>query len=180
MGTTFRFIADPVEPSPVVDWFMALPTPPSMLPTAQGAIFHFREIGSIVHSSDGTVNSKASPIVTVFLPRIARDVLWTVGEVHFLATPLKQQFPELHKISSAFSKWLNDFPCVYSNKRAENEFSYYLEGSVQNYDPPVFAFDTAYSALQSGRYFVGDSDNEFRLDKICKALRLRGVECTDV
>jgi hypothetical protein len=180
MGTTFRFIADPLEPSEVISWFKELPSPPTMVQTALGQNMHFREFGSLVYSADGTINTKESPIVIIFLPRIVRGALWTVGEVHFLSTPLRQQFPKLHKISTAFSKWLSATPCVYSNAHKENEFAYYLEGSVQNQDAPVFAFESGYSALKSGRYFVADSDNEYRLDTICRTLALRGVECADV
>jgi hypothetical protein len=106
-------------------------------------------------------------------------LLWTVGEVHFLATPLRQRFPALHRVSSAFSTWLAELPVVYSNKRQDNEFRYYLEGSVQNHDPPVYGFDSGMSALQSGRYFVSEDDSEAVLDALCKALRLRGVNCAE-
>ncbi|ARN22296.1 hypothetical protein A4W93_21655 [Piscinibacter gummiphilus] len=130
-------------------------------------------------NADGRVDAKASPVASIFLPRIRRGALWTVGEVHFLATPLRERFPAVHKISTAFSKWLSTQECVYSNKRKINPFSYYLEGSVQNHDPEVFAFESALSALNAGQYFVTEDDTEFRLDAICKMLGLRGVECRD-
>ncbi|MBR7747875.1 hypothetical protein [Undibacterium baiyunense] len=180
MSTTFRFIANPLGPSDVISWFKELPLPPTMVQTERGWNLHFHEFGSLVYSIDSTINPQKSPVVIIFLPRVVRGVLWTVGEVHFLSTPLKQQFPKLHRISTAFSKWLSAMPCVYSNNCKENEFAYYLEGSVQNQDTPVFAFESGYSALQSGRYFVADSDNEYRLDTICKTLALRGVPCADV
>ena len=52
-----------------------------------------------------------------------------------------------------------------------------LEGSVRNYDPPVFALPSGLDALNSGRYFVDHRDNAYVLDKLCKALRLRGIQC---
>ena len=177
MGTTYRFIASPSEASEVLKWFRALPSPPEEIPTEHGATLYFRECGPLTNGVNGCIDPKSSPVVTVFLPSIRRGCLWTVGEVHFLATPLRQKFPALHKVSSAFSKWLATFSCVYSNKRQENEYDYYLEGSITHYDPPVYAFDSGLNALQSGRYFVGDSDNDYVLDSLCKALQLRGVDC---
>jgi hypothetical protein len=179
MGTTYRFVAAPSEPSEVLGWFRSLPSPPEEVPAKHGATLYFRESGPLNYGVDGRIDPKSSPVVTVFLPQIRRGSLWTVGEVHFLATPLRQQFPALYRVSSAFSKWLADLPCVYTNKRKENEFGYYLEGSVKNHDEPVYAFDSGLSALQSGRYFVGERDNDSVLNSLCKALRLRGVECAE-
>ena len=178
MGTTYRFVAAPGEPSGVLSWFRSLPQPPTEVPTDKGAVLHFKACGPLLYEADGSIQAKASPIATVFLPRHRREVFWTVGEVHFLTTPLRQRFPALHKISSAFSKWLASFPCVFSNDRLDNEFAYYLEGSTRNYAPPIYAFESGLVALRSGRYFVSDADNEQRLDVLCRALRLRGVECT--
>jgi hypothetical protein len=179
MGTTFRFLEDPAAPSSVLTWFRNLEVPPREVKSERGFTLHFQEAGPVNHDADGQVDSKASPLAMVIQPRIRRGVLWTVGEVHFLATPLRERFPGVHKISAAFSKWLAAHECVYSNKRKSNPFSYYLEGSVQNYDPEVFAFESALSALDAGQYFVTEDDTEFRLDAICKMLRLRGVECSD-
>lgn len=179
MGATYRFIANPSEPSDVLQWFRSLASPPTEVPSDRGSALYFRECGPIAYDVGGKINPKSSPVVTVFLPRVRRGTLWTVGEVHFLATPLRKQFPGLHKISSAFSKWLSGFECVYSNQRKDNEFSYYLEGSVRNYDAPVFAFKSGFHALQQGRYFVGDSDNDIVVEKLCKALRLRGSPCDE-
>jgi hypothetical protein len=123
------------------------------------------------------VNFFAVAVATVFLPRETRGVLWTVGEVHFLATPLRKLFPRLHKISTDFSRWLGTHECIYPNRSPGNAYEYYMEGSVRNSDAPVFAFDSGLDALRSGRYFVSDNDNDFVLDKLCRALRLRGVEC---
>ncbi|MFZ6875561.1 hypothetical protein ACO0LF_26135 [Undibacterium sp. Di27W] len=179
MGSTYRFIADPSQQSEVVDWFRVQPTPPIEVQAERSLILYFKEFGPLTHNSNGTINSQASPVVTVFLPRVRRGVLWTVGEVHFLATPLRQQYPALHKISSAFSKWLTKQECVFSNKSPNNQFSYYLEGSIRNYDTPVFAFESGLRALESENYFVANGDNEARLEQICKFLLLRGVICSD-
>ena len=177
MGSTHRFIADPAEPSEVLAWFRALGQAPTETPSERGLVLSFPAYGPPAYREDGSIDPLASPVATVFLPRVRRGQLWTVGEVHFLATPLRQRFPELHKVNLAFGKWLARLECAYSNKRPDNPYNYYLEGSVQNYDPPVFAFASGLSALRNGRYFVADDDTGGRLDDLCKALRLRGVDC---
>lgn len=67
---------------------------------------------------------------------------------------------------------------MFSNKPGSaNEFDYYLEGSIRNYDPPLYAFPSGLAALTQGQYFVSDDDEAPRLESICKALRLRGIDC---
>ena len=177
MGSTFRFIADPELPHPVVEWLRALSFPPEEVPTERGLVLHFRACGKLSYGPDGSIIADESPVATLFLPRIRRGVLWTVGELHFLSRRTPERFPDLAKVSAAFSRWLKRFPCIYSNKFPVKEFGYYLEGSVQNYDPPVYAFESGLDALRSGRYFVGDGDNELVLDQLCQILRLRGTDC---
>jgi len=179
MGTTYRYIANPHAPDEVIGWFRALRTPPEEVPSERFAWLHFRSIGPIVHDADGRVDPCRSPVVTLFSPRVRRGILWTVGEVHFLPTPLRRSRPALHRVSSSFKKWLEGFDCVFSHEPGvTNEWSYYLEGSVQNWDPPIYALPSGLEALRSGQYFVAEEDNDFRLDKLCAALRLRGVQCT--
>jgi hypothetical protein len=178
MGTTFRFIEAPSEQSQVLAWFHALPDPPVLVPTARGAAMHFKSAGPLIYDSGGSIDVKLSPVATVFLPHPARGVLWTVGEVHFLSTPLRQSFPSVYKVSSAFSKWLASHECVFNNKAASNLYNYYLEGSVQNHDAPVYAFESGLSALKAGTYFVADGESDFVLEKLYKSLRLRGIQCT--
>lgn len=178
MGTTYRFIAHPNGPCEVISWFSGLPAPPEQIEVKGGFWLYFRECGALSYSSAGSIESRKSPLASVFLPRMRRGALWTVGEVHFLATPLKKLFPALHKISTAFGKWLATYECVFSNAPGyEGHWNYYLEGSVQNYDAPVFAFPSGIEALKAGQYFVSDRDNEAYLDKICSPLRLRGIQC---
>ena len=179
MGTAYRFVADPAGPSEVVDWFRSLSSPPLEAPAGRGLVLHFQNVGPLSMSADGNIDPKASPLATVFPPRLRRGVLWTVGEVHFLPTPLRKLFPGLHSISVAFSRWLSERDCVFSVDRATDDFSHYLEGSVRNHDQPIFAFPSGLAALRSGRYFVGDDDNEYMLDRLCTALRLRGVTCEE-
>jgi hypothetical protein len=176
MGTTYRFVTDPREPSEVLAWFRALSAPPVEVDMQHSFVLFFREFGPLAHDTSGAINAKASPIATVVLPRVRRGILWTVGEVHFLATPLRKRFPALHKVSSAFSKWLSACSRVYPDENGQ--FNYYLEGSIRNFDSPVFAFESGLAALRAGKYFVADEDNEHVLDNLCRQLRLRGVECS--
>lgn len=177
MGSTFRFIANPELPNPVMEWLRALPFPPEEVPTARGIVLHFRRCGTLSYKPDGSILADESPVATLFAPRIRRGILWTVGELHFLSKRTPERFPDLENVSSMFSRWLKRFPRVYSNKFPLNEFGYFLEGSVKHFDSPVYAFESGLDALRSGRYFVGDSDDELVLDKLCKSLRLRGTDC---
>jgi hypothetical protein len=114
--------------------------------------------------------------VNVFLPVRKRGELTTIGEVHFLATPLSA-FPGLNKVNKLFRKWLLENPCVYSHRPDfVHEWEYFLEGSAKNWDGDIHALPAGIVALQSGSYFVADCDNDFVLDRVCRSLELRGVE----
>jgi hypothetical protein len=165
MGTTYRFIENPTESSSVLQWFRALPVPPEEMQTQRATVLFFRSFGALAFA-------------TIYLPRTVRGALWSVGEVHFLSTPLKERFPELHKINNAFAKWLRQFEIVFSNKSGGvSEWNYYLEGSVTHYDPPVFGLPSGLQAIQNNQYFIADDDNETVIEKVCSSLRLRGVHC---
>jgi hypothetical protein len=182
MSAKYRYVADPGEPDEVRAWFRALPSPPEEI---EGEAWQrywlvFRAEGPLARTPEGGIDPVRSPLVCVYPPRVRRGVLWTVGEVHFVATPLRQLFPSLQKISAAFARWLGGHDCVFSNKPGFHaSWNYYLQGSVQNYDPPIFALPSGLRALKEGRHFVGDDDNEAYLDDICAMLRSRGVVCTD-
>jgi hypothetical protein len=115
----------------------------------------------------------------VFLPHVRREVLWTVGEVHFLADRMQSSFPGLHRVLRSFRNWLQTFPLVFHQPRlpeiSGGEWDYYLEGSVRNQDPEIFGLPHGMLALQRGQYFVCEDDTESRLDDILKMLKLRGV-----
>jgi len=178
MGVTYRFIADPNKPSEALEWFRATEIPPVEIPLDDAVTLYFSHCGSLVYAYNGDVEPKSSPIATLVLPQVRRGVLWTVGEVRVFATPLRKQFPKLHKTSTAFRNWLAENECIYSNQRSENQFAYYLEGSVMNYDPPVYAFDSGLAALKSGQYFISYDDTDHQVNVVCQTLALRGVECT--
>ena len=44
---------------------------------------------------------------------------------------------------------------------------------------PVFALASGLLALETGRYFVSEDDNECVLENVCRSLRLRGILCTE-
>jgi hypothetical protein len=177
MGTTYRFIDRPGLPSQVIDWFRTRNHALEEVQNAHRHTFYFPEFGELMRDGEGDIDSEASPIVTVFLPRVTHGVLWTVGEVHFLATPLRERFPMLHKTSSSFAKWLKSFDCVFSSKPGgEKDWNYYLEGSTRNFDPPIYALPAGFSELQAGRYFVSDDESPLVLEKLRSTLRLRGVD----
>jgi hypothetical protein len=170
MGKTYRFLATVEEASAVLDWFRALPEEPVESVREDGSLFYFRDFSPL--DSD----AKKSPVVNVFLPARKRGVLTTIGEVHFLATPLST-FPSLNKINKRFRDWLRECPCVYSHRPDfVHEWDYFLEGSAKNWDSEIYAFPAGMAALQRGSYFVAAEDNDFVLDRVCRELELRGVE----
>ncbi len=170
MGTTYRFLTTVDEASAVLDWFRELPEQPVESVREDGVLFYFRDFGPL--NSD----AKKSPVVSVFLPVLKRGVLTTIGETHFLATPLSA-FPGLNRINKRFRDWLSANPCVYSHKPDfVHEWDYYLEGSAKNWDPEIFALPAGMQALQNGSYFVAGNDNDSVLDRVCQSLELRGVE----
>jgi hypothetical protein len=170
MGTSYRYLASVEEGQAVLDWFRALPEQPVESERGAATVFYFRDFGPL--DSD----LKRSPVVSVFLPVQKRGVLTTIGEVHFLATPLSA-FPGLNRINNRFRAWLTENPCVYSHRPDfVHEWDHLLEGSSRNWDPEVFALPGGMAALQRGSYFVAGSDNDFVLDRVCRTLELRGVE----
>jgi hypothetical protein len=178
--TTHRYLEAPDEPSQVLGWLRSAGSRIEELPLPHGVAFHFKDYGELVAGDFGNVDVHRSPVVTVFVPHVRRGIIWTVGEVHFWATPLRQRYPPLYSLSQALRKWLRRFECVFANGHCQRpEWEYHLEGSIRNYDPPIFALPAALQALNSGRYFVDHRDNEHRLDTLCKALRLRGIQCAD-
>jgi hypothetical protein len=170
MGTTYRFLATVEEACAVLDWFRSLPERPVESTNDAGSLFYFGDFGPL--DSD----AKKSPVVNVLLPVRKRYVLTTIGEVHFLATPLSA-FPGLNNVNQHFRKWLSEYPCVYSRRPDPvHDWDYFLEGSAKNWDPPIFALPAGMAALQRGSYFVAADDNDALLDRVCRALQLRGVE----
>lgn len=170
MGTTHRFLATVEEASAVLDWFRSLPELPVETSRDGGSTFYFRDFRPL------ETDANKSPIVNVFLPLRKHGVLTTIGEVHFLATPLSA-IPELNKINKRFRAWLANNACVYSHRPDfVHEWDYFLEGSAKNLDSEIFALPGGMAALKQGCYFVAQGDNDVVLDRIGRVLELRGVE----
>jgi hypothetical protein len=110
MGSTYRFLATPDEVSAVLEWFRALPERPTESCREAGRIFFFAGFGPL-HT-----DVRKSPVASVFLPVRRNNVLTTIGEVHFLATP-QSQFAGLKKINKQFRSWIEANPCVFSIAR---------------------------------------------------------------
>lgn len=174
MGSTFRYLALGDDHNLVLDWFRAVEPAPREMPTERSVVLHFQNLDPH-HGEHTNVDPKRSPIVTLFPPRQRRGVLWTAGEIHFLPTPLREQFPSLHRISRRLATWFSSFPRVFERANSPGDWDYYLEGTLRNGEASIFALPAAMIALRNGQYFVSDDDADFVLDKLCKSLRLRGV-----
>jgi len=157
MSVTYCYLAMESECGAVLDWFRKVVGPPRIVATDRGVAMYFENLGSLV-GFPGPIDSKSSPIVTVFVPRRRRGVLLTAGEVHFLATHLRKQFPALDGISQDFGRWLRQFDCVFSRSSRPGEWDYFLEGSLRNFDSEIRALPGAMAALRGGQYFVADDD----------------------
>jgi len=169
MGTTYRFLATVGEASVVLDWLRSLSEHPIESIHEAGSLFYFPDFGPLESEA------RKSPLVNVFVPVRRRGVLTSIGEVHFLATPLSA-FPGLGKVSRRFRKWLARNPCVFSHRAGfVHDWDYFLEGTVCNWDPDIFALPEGMAALQRGQYFIAYNDLSGSLDVVCRRLMLRGV-----
>jgi hypothetical protein len=177
MGSTYRFLGVGADVDLVTAWFRALPDPPDEIPKPGGALLYFRALGPLVYSADGSVDVTRSPLASVFRPERRRGALWTVGEVHFLPTPLGTVAPRVRAVSRSFKKWLSTHPLVFAQRPDwSGQWNYYLEGGILNHDPEVYALPEAFAALSRGQYFVDHGATDAKLDQLVRALRLRGVE----
>ena len=161
-----RFIEDPSHPSTVLEWFQRQEFVPEESAFDWGVALVFRSIGSLQYGPDGSIH----------LPKVRRQILWTVGEVHFRPSPLSQ-FPKLATLRRSFLRWFEGCPIIYEQHPAgEHKFDYYLEGSAMNWGP-IRAFPSGMTAIKSERYFVSCRESDGALSTLCKKLRLRGVNC---
>ena len=127
MGTTYRFIEEPKSTSDVLEWFRALPQPPAEHLMTHGFVLYFREMGPLVYNAKGDVDANRCPVVNLFLPKTKRSVLWTVGEVHFLATPLRQLFPPSQYTLRNFPGGSRREIAILPETGVSNPYDYYLE-----------------------------------------------------
>jgi hypothetical protein len=172
-----RFIEDPSHPSTALQWFRRQALVPEETAFDWGIALVFPSIGSLQYAPDGSIDAAHSPVVTVHLPKVRRQILWTVGEVHFRPSPFSQ-FPKLAALRRSFLRWFESYPLIYEHHPAgKHQFDYYLEGSAMNWGP-IRAFPSGMVALESERYFVSCRESDHALSTLCKKLRLRGVNCS--
>ncbi|OBV41279.1 hypothetical protein [Janthinobacterium psychrotolerans] len=175
MAVRYRFLASEQDHHLVIDWFSALGHEMTVQAHPDGIWFYFRAMATQALPDAQQIDQKTTPLVWVSTPRKRQDLLWTDAEVCFTATPLKSQFPQLHRIALAFATWLKQFDLVFSRKdEVAPEWSYYLEGGLQNSGDNLYALPQAMDALRNGRYFVSHGANDTVVDTVAKALRLRG------
>lgn len=173
LGTTLRFLERPCETSSVLEWFLLQPNPPEVVQMKRGIALLFRSFGPLVFDGLNQLDQKASPVVGFFPPEIHRGVLFSVGEIHF--STRSKAIPQMEKLARQLRKWLQQYPIVAGQGASTNEFDYYLEGSIRNYDSPVFALPSGLQEIKAGRYFVHDDPGD--LLALCQKLRLRDVHC---
>ena len=172
MATTYYFLSAPEEQG-VMDWFRSQPETLEEHPNEKCVLF-----GSLNLSVDGNPDASRSPLVSIFLPKVRRDALWTVGEVHFLVKNSAGTFPQYERVRRRFQSWLGKHPVAWERKYDGREgYGYYLEGTIKNLADKVFALPMGLAAFEAGQYFVAERDNDAMLDTICRLLSLRGVEC---
>jgi hypothetical protein len=149
--TIHRYIEEQRDRSRVLDWIRGNEAQTEEVQLQRGVLVHFKECGPLIIGDDGSVDPGRSPVALILAPRVRRGILWTVGEVHFLTTPLRQSYPTLHRLSRALNKWLRQYECVFANGNCPcPEWEYQLEGSVRNWDAPIFALPSGLAALRSG------------------------------
>jgi hypothetical protein len=177
MGSSFFFIEAPGSHSDVLQWFRDLPQPPEETPTGYGLVLYFRGFGPLVVDGTGELDATRSPVVTLVMPVVRREILWTVGEVHFRSTLYLDQNKSIQKVARSFSKWMKRHQQVYDQAiNAENPLAYYIEGTAKNWGS-IYALPSGLAHLERGGYSVSHRDGEFVLEKVCRSLRLRGIEC---
>lgn len=175
MATTYYYLSPPGE-SDVLDWFKSQPEESEEFSSPERMLLFYRQFGPLAQNAKGGVDAFSSPLISIYPPKTRRSALWTMGEVHFCSKG--GLFPKLERLRRRFQGWLWEKPVVWERKHDGTEgYGYYLEGSIKNIADTVYAFPAGLSAFQSGQYFVAEHDNEGVIDTLCKALRLRGVDC---
>lgn len=176
-GSGFCFVEAPGLGSDVVEWFRRMSEPPEETPTAHGMVLYFRGFGPLAYNETGAIDVARSPVVSIVLPTVRREILWTVGEVNFLSTLSLPQNRQVKNVVRSFATWLRGHQRVYEQSpKADNPLAYYIEGSARNRGD-IYALPSGMTHLQRGGYVVSFRDNALVVDRVCRRLRLRGVDC---
>lgn len=176
MRSTYYIVEKPEATSAVLEWFRRLESPPTELVSDGNIMLFFPEHGTLKRGANGLPDVKSSPVVSIYLPRKTHGVLWTVCEVHFLMAPISK-LPPMASLSRRFAKWLESMEGGAVWKRESSPYSYYLEGTIQNFADKIYALPSGIAALEEQSYFITDDDAKRDLTSLCKKLRLRGVDC---
>jgi hypothetical protein len=175
MGVQYTFLATGADDQLVTDWFSALDQETTVDTNPERAVYYFRGQAKAPLPAADLIDQESTPLVFHYYSQTRRGSLLTASEVLFTPSPFKSQFPALHRTSQSFAKWLRGFDLVFSQPPGiESNWNYYLEGSIRNYAPQVYALPAAMELLRSGQYFVHRLDTPGRLDSLAKALQLRG------
>lgn len=177
MASSYYLVEDPHdEVSAVLSWFRELASPPEELVTDWGLWLQF---GPLVRDPDGQIDVEQSPLVSLFPSKIRHGVLWTAAEVHFQARSKSAGGKTLTKVQREFRDWLALQDVVFEQIPApESPHAYYLEGGLQNVARVVYAPPSGVAALRRGQYVIPHGANDHVLDRLCRTLKLRGVDCT--
>ena len=99
------------------------------------------------------MDPKRSPVVLLVLPQVRRGILWTAGEVQFLAERMTSSFPGLQKVLTCFREWLRSFPVVFRQPQlpetSGGSWDYYLEGGLRNVSDEICALPTGITRVAS-------------------------------
>lgn len=175
MASTYYYLAAPREHE-ILAWFRSQSDPPEEYPKEEGSALYFRQFAALAPDANGGFDVSRSPVVTVVEPQVRRKALWSIGEVHFLAKNAGSTLPAFDRVRKRFQRWIRQYPVAWDRKNDGVErHGYFLEGGIKNIAEQVFVLPSASAALETGQYFV--AHEEGNLDRICKTLRLRGVEC---
>lgn len=177
MGSTYRYIGTEEENDLVREWFISQKNEPEVIESNAGFYVWFQNIGNLARSETGDIDVKNSPLVSVFPVKRIREVLLSVGEIHFLTTRTSDKFPKLVTVNRKFRNWIKSNELIFSsNPKFEGKWDYYLEGTVRNRDSDIYALPGGLQLLNQGQYFIAEDDSKGHLDMLCKTLALRGVE----
>ena len=177
MATTYYFLSAPDEHD-VLDWFRSQSDIAEEHPNEQRLLLFYRQSGALAHTEDDGIDVSRSPLVSIYSPKIRKSALWTVGEVHFLWEGASR-FPALERLRKRFQTWLREQPIAWERKQdgLAESYGHYLEGSIKNVADAVYAFPKGLMAFEGGQYFVAEHDNDAVLDRLCRKLRLLGIDC---
>jgi hypothetical protein len=177
VATSYYFVSAPADEG-VLEWFRTQPEVAVEWPNERRVLLFFSQFGPLAIKPDGEADAYASPLVSVYLPKLRRGVLWTVGEVHFLYKPSKR-FSQLETIRKRFQTWISQNEMIWDRAYdGKDGYGFYMEGGIKNIAEKIYAFPAGLAAHEAGQYFIAERDNDFVLDRVCRSLRLRGVDCS--